>query len=561
MNLAFVLDRSGSMQGRGKLDLAKQAVDEALARLDPEDRFSVVVYDDQVDVVAASHHASDKARRKASEALVSIEARGSTDLAGGWLAGCDQVARHLVESGVNRCLLLTDGLANVGIVDPAELERHAGELRARGVATTTFGVGEDFNESLLQAMADAGGGHFYFAASVVEIRDHITSEVGETLDVVARDVTLEVTAPETVRVESMAPFKTEARGSRTLIRIGDLVSGQVVRIVLRVTFPFGEVGREIGALVGVTDRDEVFREAEPALAPVALAWQYADNPANDAQPRDRDVDRVVAQIFAARARQEAVQLNRQGDYAAAQKALAGVSRRIRDYASGDPQLQEIAASLRMEVPAYAAAMPEMARKSRHWAASNVARMRTAEGQSVKRPEELTFRGSPSRERSGARSPRAAIRARHVTTRASDREDDQQGGVRAWTSSSRTATRSSRGCRRSTSNGSSPIRTPCGGRCLTASSTSGRTSRSTERLPRWHVPRSVPNRQLWRPRPDGGRAAPPRQRAARLNGEVDRFIDTTRGPDHWTHNLYKNLVDATIVDIAPSEAKEPVGAGS
>ena len=133
--------------------------------------------------------------------------------------------RHLVESGVNRCLLLTDGLANVGIVDPAELERHAGELRARGVATTTFGVGEDFNESLLQAMADAGGGHFYFAASVVEIRDHITSEVGETLDVVARDVTLEVTAPETVRVESMAPFRTEARGSRTLIRIGDLVVG------------------------------------------------------------------------------------------------------------------------------------------------------------------------------------------------------------------------------------------------------------------------------------------------------------------------------------------------
>ena len=235
-------------------------------------------------------------------------------------------------------------------------------------------------------MADAGGGHFYFAASVVEIRDHITSEVGETLDVVARDVTLEVTAPETVRVESMAPFRTEARGSRTLIRVGDLVSGQVVRIVLRVTFPFGEVGREIGALVGVTDRDDVFRHAEPALAPVALAWQYADHPANDAQPRDRDVDRVVAQIFAARARQEAVQLNRQGDYAAAQKALAGVSRRIRDYASGDPQLQEIAASLRMEVPAYAAAMPEMARKSRHWAASNVARMRTAEGQSVRRPK-------------------------------------------------------------------------------------------------------------------------------------------------------------------------------
>jgi hypothetical protein len=175
-------------------------------------------------------------------------------------------------------------------------------------------------------------------------------------------------------------------GSRTLIRIGDLVSGQVVRIVLRVTFPFGEVGREIGALVGVTDRDDVFRQAEPALAPVAVAWRYADHPANDAQPRDRDVDRAVAQIFAARARQEAVQLNRQGNYAAAQAALAGVAKRVRSYASGDAQLQEIAASLRMEVPAFSAPMPEMARKSRHWAASNVARMRTADGQSVRRPK-------------------------------------------------------------------------------------------------------------------------------------------------------------------------------
>ena len=93
-------------------------------------------------------------------------------------------------SGVNRTLLLTDGLANIGITDPAELERHASELRQRGVATSTFGVGADFDERLLQAMADAGGGHFYFIESAAQIRDHMTSEVGESLDVVARGVEL-----------------------------------------------------------------------------------------------------------------------------------------------------------------------------------------------------------------------------------------------------------------------------------------------------------------------------------------------------------------------------------
>jgi len=87
---------------------------------------------------------------------------GSTNLAEGWLRGAEQVASHLAAEGVNRVLLLTDGLANVGITDPAQLAAHAAQLRKRGVATSTIGVGEDFDESLLQALADAGGGHFYF---------------------------------------------------------------------------------------------------------------------------------------------------------------------------------------------------------------------------------------------------------------------------------------------------------------------------------------------------------------------------------------------------------------
>ena len=74
------------------------------------------------------------------------------------------------------------------ITDPASSRRHAAELRARGVSTSTFGVGNDFDERLLQELADAGGGHFYYIADAPQIRDAITSEVGETLEIVARDV-------------------------------------------------------------------------------------------------------------------------------------------------------------------------------------------------------------------------------------------------------------------------------------------------------------------------------------------------------------------------------------
>jgi len=384
VNLAIVLDRSGSMSG-DKLRVAKTAVEEAIARLQPEDRFSVVVYDDVVDVVIESTSASAEARRGAVERLRTIEARGSTNLGEGWLRGCEQVARALAEQGINRCLLLTDGLANVGITDHEQLARHAAELRARGVSTSTFGVGNDFDERLLQELADVGGGHFYYIADAPQIRDAITSEVGETLEVVARDVTLEITARDDIRIDPISPYKAAAAGNRTFVSLGDLVSEQVVEVVLRLSFPFGLVGRETGAIVALADRDGVFGPGGMGAAEAArLTWTYADDRANDEQPRDRDVDRAVAHLFAARARQEAVQRNRVGDYAGARHILDATAARIREYAGSDPELRSLVDALIQEEVVLAAPMAEPSRKRMYAASANLMRSRDASGRSVKR---------------------------------------------------------------------------------------------------------------------------------------------------------------------------------
>ena len=117
------------------------------------------------------------------------------------------------------------------------------------MATSTFGVGADFDERLLQAMADAGGGHFYFIESAAQIRDAMTGEVGESLDVVARDARLAITVPEGVAVESLSAFGSERHGEVTSLRLGDLVSEQRMRVVLRLNFPQGEIGRH-GRRVG-----------------------------------------------------------------------------------------------------------------------------------------------------------------------------------------------------------------------------------------------------------------------------------------------------------------------
>jgi Ca-activated chloride channel family protein len=384
VNLAIVLDRSGSMSG-DKLRVARSAVEEAIARLQPDDRFSVVVYDDVVDVVIESSRASGEARRGAIERLRAIEARGSTNLGEGWLRGCEQVASHLAERGVNRCLLLTDGLANVGITDAGQLAAHAAELRTRGVSTSTFGVGNDFDERLLQELADAGGGHFYYIADAPQIRDAITSEVGETLEVVARDVNLEVTARDDIRVEPISPYKATARGNRTVVSLGDLGSEQVVEVVLRLSMPYGDVGRETGAIVALTDRDGVFGPSGAGEAEsVRISWTYADDHANDNQPRDVEVDRAVARLFAARARQEAVARNRAGDFSGAQRILQATARRIQEYVGRDAAMRDMVDALGREEVSFSAPMAEPSLKQAHFASANMLRSRDAAGRSIKR---------------------------------------------------------------------------------------------------------------------------------------------------------------------------------
>ena len=262
---------------------------------------------------------------------------------------------------------------------PPTLGAHASELRARGVSTSTFGVGNDFDERLLADLADAGGGHFYYISDVAQIRDAITSEVGETLEIVAREVSLDVLARDEIEVEPITPHKSTRRGGRTSILLGDLGSEQIVEVVLRLTFPYGALGHDAGAILAVSDRDGVFG----ADAQARLTWEYADSGTNDRQPRDREVDRVVARMFAARATQEAVRLNRNGDYQRAADLLAATAARIRSYAGNDTELRAIVDELTVRHAVMEAPVPEYERKQMHYASANLARSRMPDGRAMK----------------------------------------------------------------------------------------------------------------------------------------------------------------------------------
>src|SRR5688572_5302710 len=194
ITVAFVLDRSGSMAGE-KLLLAKRALDAALRMLHPQDRFAVVVYDDEVDVVVQTRRADADARLDAIERLARVQSGGATDLSTGWLRGCQQIAEHASSEAAVRCLLLSDGHANRGITDRDELADRAAQLRAAHVVTSTFGIGEGFDERLMTQMAHAGGGNAYFIEQAAQIADLLTSELGEALEIVARRAAVELDLP------------------------------------------------------------------------------------------------------------------------------------------------------------------------------------------------------------------------------------------------------------------------------------------------------------------------------------------------------------------------------
>ncbi len=378
INVAFVLDRSGSMAGENKFHLARQAVEQSLRMLRNEDRFSLVVYDAHVDVLSRSTRATPTAIRQALDALGAVGPRGATDLFSGWMRGCEQVAEFVEQESVSRVLLLTDGLANHGMTDRDTIARHSSELRERGVTTSTFGVGTDFDERLLRDMAHEGGGNFYYLEHPQQIPDLITSELGETLEIVMPRAAIEIDIPAGCDAEVLHRFRSTRTQTSLRIELGDIVSSQVIEVLVRVNFRPGEIGERVrlhARLVSVT-----------TVAADEAGWRYAGHADNDTQPRNREVDRKVAELYAARARAEATEANRHGDLGAAKRVIERTVARIRQYAGNDPEINRWWQELERERPRYdEAIMSPSVMKAAFYVAEVAAKGRARDGKARRSP--------------------------------------------------------------------------------------------------------------------------------------------------------------------------------
>jgi Ca-activated chloride channel family protein len=317
LNLALVIDRSGSMEG-DKLASVKRAACHAIDLLDARDRAAVVAYDDNVNRVASGKPMTADRRAELKRRIEALRTRGSTNLCGGWLHGAGEVAGALLPDGVNRTLLLTDGLANVGVTDVEELTRHARELRRRGVATTTFGVGVDYDEHLLSAMAEQGGGHFYFIRHPRQIPEFFQRELGEMLTVVAREACLTLTLPAGISAQLLGDLPHETEGGRLRLFLGDLFAGERRAFYLRAQTP--------PALAG--DRLEFRAEAGYATLEnravserATLFLTYAETAEVEAAPQDGELLARAGTVYMAGAEAEALRRRRAGDRSSAARVM------------------------------------------------------------------------------------------------------------------------------------------------------------------------------------------------------------------------------------------------
>src|SRR5437867_4561602 len=152
LNLAVALDRSGSMTG-AKIEKARQAAMGLVDHLAPGDLFSMITYSDHAEVLVPAQEVEDKEALK--QRIARIRAGGSTALYAGVRLAAAQLEKHLSARRINRVILLSDGLGNVGPSSPSDLRQLGRSLSERGVAVTTIGVGDDYNEELMAGLAEA----------------------------------------------------------------------------------------------------------------------------------------------------------------------------------------------------------------------------------------------------------------------------------------------------------------------------------------------------------------------------------------------------------------------
>lgn len=226
VDLALVIDCSGSMAALGKLERVREALTRFVDRLRPEDRIALIAFSDEARVISPLTARGDG--RAMREALAGLRPEGSTNLHAGLVLGLGELERGAAERRVARVLVLTDGLANVGVTDPEEIVRDAKEHQGRGgrgIDVSTIGFGTEIDRVLLSRLAEGGHGLAHFIGDDGDVAKVFEREAQALLAPVARDVELELSWPAELDLERIYGYAPVQHDNLVRIGLDDLNAG------------------------------------------------------------------------------------------------------------------------------------------------------------------------------------------------------------------------------------------------------------------------------------------------------------------------------------------------
>lgn len=356
LNLGIVLDRSGSMAEGKKMEFAREAAAFAVEQLLPIDRISVIAFGGSVDTIVRSVEAEDKPA--ILQQIGQVRPCGSTALHAGWSEGAEQVRAHQRPERLNRVLLLSDGLANAGLVDPKAIAADVRGMHQRGVGTTTLGVGDDFNEDLLEAMAKAGDGNYYYIENAVQLADIFQTELRGLLATLGSDVRLRLETRNGVEIADLLnDFDTLDPGHWQL---PNLIHGMPLEVLARLTVPPQSNVAELLRVrlswdaPGVSERESMMKLLIlPALA--KAEWQ--------ALPEEPSVRERAVLLAAARLKLLASASMDRGDLVETHKHIRACLSMVKEVPSTVATADEIAAIRMLEEDLEAGANARMRKRA------------------------------------------------------------------------------------------------------------------------------------------------------------------------------------------------------
>jgi Ca-activated chloride channel family protein len=309
------------MEGE-KMARAREAAAFCVDQLLADDRVSLVIFDDVVEVLVESQQAENKQAVK--EVISRIRARNSTALHEAWVRGGIEVSEHLIDGAINRVLLITDGLANVGETNVDRIVSQAGELAARGVTTSTVGIGGDFNEDLLIPMAEAGRGNAWHVEGPSDMERVFAAEMEGLIAQVGHTVSLGFTPADGTRVaDVLNDFEVTHTGR---YKLPNLIAGSPIDVVARLKVPAKVAGEKFKALdLRLAWNPQGRESSEREVMHASVAFEFTAAADVEEIAGDDRVIKAVQLLMAARARREAIADLDSGNLAAARARVTGTA--------------------------------------------------------------------------------------------------------------------------------------------------------------------------------------------------------------------------------------------